>query len=322
MTTITPMPSQSPKMSALSDPLDLATSLARTAKRVEQVLDAVTAQTPLPGETQRPARLVAAMRHALLAGGKRFRPFLVVQCAGLFRPDCVAEDGLWRVAGAVECLHTYSLIHDDLPAMDDDDLRRGRATVHRAFDEATAILAGDALLTLAFDMLADSHCNPDPAVRADLVATLARACGIGGMAGGQMLDLAAENANPDADEVRTIQVMKTGALFAAACEMGALWAGADDGDRAALASYGRMLGLTFQIADDLIDIQASPETAGKATGKDAGRNKATFVSVLGVDQARGLLARGVADSEACLDRFGDAARILVAASRFAASRNR
>ena len=301
---------------------DLTASLAHTAERVEQVLDSVTAQMPLPGETRRPARLVAAMRHALLAGGKRFRPFLVVECARLFLPQSDAEDGLWRVAAAVECLHTYSLIHDDLPAMDDDDLRRGKPTAHRAFDEATAILAGDALLTLSFDMLAERQSHPDPAVRADLVATLARACGVGGMAGGQMLDLAAESQTPDADEVRTIQLMKTGALFAAACEMGALWAGADSDDRAALAGYGRMLGLAFQIADDLIDIHASPETAGKATGKDASRGKATFVSVLGAAQARDLLRRSVADSERCLARFGDAAHGLVAASRFAASRNR
>jgi farnesyl diphosphate synthase len=301
---------------------DLTASLADTAERVSQVLDSVTAQTPLPGETRRPARLVAAMRHALLAGGKRFRPFLVVECARLFLPQSDAEDGLWRVAAAVECLHTYSLIHDDLPAMDDDDLRRGKATVHRAFDEATAILAGDSLLTLAFDLLATWQAHADPAIRAELVAVLARACGVGGMAGGQMLDLAAEGETPDADEVRTIQLMKTGALFAAACEMGALWAGAGDDDRAALAGYGRMLGLAFQIADDLIDLHATAETAGKATGKDAGRGKATFVSVLGADQARGMLQRSVADSERCLERFGEAAQGLVAASRFAASRNR
>ncbi len=309
-------------MSVLSDPFDLTTSLADTAKRVEQILDAITAGVPLPGETRRPARLVAAMRHALLAGGKRFRPFLVIQCARLFRPDDSENDGLWRVAAAVECLHTYSLIHDDLPAMDNDDLRRGKLTVHRAFDEATAILAGDALLTLAFDMLADLGSHPDPAIRAGLVTVLTRACGVGGMAGGQMLDLAAESETPDADEVRTIQLMKTGALFSAACEMGALWAGAGDDDRAALADYGRMLGLAFQIADDLIDVDASPETAGKATGKDAGRGKATFVSALGADQARDLLQRSVAESERCLARFGDAARELVTAARFAASRSR
>lgn len=309
-------------MSNSSEPFDLAASLASTAERVNQVLDGVTAQSPLPGEIRRPARLVAAMRHALLAGGKRFRPFLVAECARLFGANDEQEGGLWHVAAAVECLHTYSLIHDDLPAMDDDDLRRGKPTVHRAFDEATAILAGDALLTLAFDMLAERQSHPDPAIRADLVGILARACGVGGMAGGQMLDLAAEGETPDADEVRTIQLMKTGALFAAACEMGALWAGADSNDRAALSSYGRMLGLAFQIADDLIDIHATAEIAGKATGKDAGRGKATFVSVLGVDRAKELLRRSVADSESALTRFGDAAQGLVAASRFAASRNR
>ncbi len=309
-------------MPTLCEPFDLTASLNLAAKRVEEVLDSVTGQAPLPGETQRPAQLLAAMRHAVLAGGKRFRPFLVVECARLFRPEGFDEDGLWRVAAAVECLHTYSLIHDDLPAMDDDDLRRGKPTVHRAFDEATAILAGDSLLTLAFDMLAHEPAHPDPAVRAGLVAVLARACGVGGMAGGQMLDLAAEGDQADADTVRTIQLMKTGALFAASCEMGALWAGAGDDDRAALADYGRLLGLAFQIADDLIDLKASPEMAGKATGKDAERGKATFLAVLGVDQARDLLARTVADCEACLSRFGEAAERLVAASRFAAWRSR
>ena len=309
-------------MSVSSKPFDLTASLAHTANRVEQILDGITADTPLPSETRRPAQLLAAMRHALLAGGKRFRPFLVIECARLFSAENEKEDGLWRVAAALECLHTYSLIHDDLPAMDDDNLRRGKPTVHRAFDEATAILAGDALLTLAFDLLADPQSHPDPAIRANLVAILARACGVGGMAGGQMLDLQAESETPDADEVRTIQLMKTGALFAAACQMGALWAGASDDDRAALADYGAMLGLAFQIADDLIDVHASPETAGKATGKDASRGKATFVSVLGADQAGDLLQHYVADAESCLDRFGEPAQHLVAASRFAASRSR
>jgi farnesyl diphosphate synthase len=309
-------------MSISPHPSDLTASLARAASRVEKVLNSITDQAPLPGETRRPARLVAAMRHALLAGGKRFRPFLVVECARLFRPEDIEEDGLWRVAAAVECLHTYSLIHDDLPAMDNDDLRRGKPTVHRAFDEASAILAGDALLTLAFDMLSDPQSHADPAIRADLVAVLARACGVGGMAGGQMLDLSAEGKKPDADEVRTIQLMKTGALFAAACETGALWAGAGDDDRAALAEYGRMLGLAFQIADDLIDIHASPETAGKATGKDAGRGKATFVSTLGADKTRVLLQRCITECENSLARFGGEAQGLVAAARFAASRTR
>ncbi|MDH3194882.1 MAG: polyprenyl synthetase family protein [Hyphomicrobiales bacterium] len=300
----------------------MTASLARAAGRVEQVLDSITAQAPLPGETRRPARLVAAMRHALLAGGKRFRPFLVIESARLFRPEDVEEDGLWRVAAAVECLHTYSLIHDDLPAMDNDDLRRGKPTVHRAFDEASAILAGDALLTLAFDMLSDPQSHADPAIRVDLVAVIARACGVGGMAGGQMLDLLAEGKKPDADEVRTIQLMKTGALFAAACETGALWAGAGDHDRAALADYGRMLGLAFQIADDLIDIHASPQTAGKATGKDAGRGKATFISTLGADKARDLLRCCITECENSLTRFGGEAQGLVAAARFAAWRTR
>jgi farnesyl diphosphate synthase len=309
-------------MSVSSGAVDLTASLARSARRVEQVLDEITAGTPLPGETRRPARLVAAMRHALLAGGKRFRPFLVVECARLFRPQAVDDDGLWRVAAAVECLHTYSLIHDDLPAMDDDDLRRGRPTVHRAFDEASAILAGDALLTLAFDTLADESAHADPAIRAGLVAVLTRACGVGGMAGGQMLDLQAECQSANADAVRTIQLMKTGALFAAACRMGALWAGAGDDDQAVLAGYGRRLGLAFQIADDLIDVRATPEVAGKATGKDADRGKATFVAVLGADKAGDLLHDCVAECEASLTRFGEPARVLAAASRFAASRGR
>jgi len=286
----------------------------RSTLRVDQKLDAA-----LPRASTSPRRLHEAMRYSVFAGGKRVRPLLVYAAGECLNIDA---DLLDAPAVAIELIHAFSLIHDDLPAMDDDDLRRGKATVHRAFDEATAILAGDSLLTLAFDLLADTPSHGDPAIRADLVAVLARACGVGGMAGGQMLDLAAEGETPNADEVRTIQLMKTGALFAAACEMGALWAGAGDDDRAALAGYGRMRGLAFQTADDLIDLHATAETARKATGKDAGRGKATFVSVLGADQARDLLQRSVADSERCLERFGEAAQGLVAASRFAASRNR
>jgi farnesyl diphosphate synthase len=293
--------------------------LAAAARRTGQVLDKLLAEPPLPGEVTRPARLLAAMRHASLAGGKRFRPFLVIECARLFG---VAEERAAMAAAALECVHCYSLVHDDLPAMDDDDFRRGAPTVHKAFDEATAILAGDALLTLAFDALARDATHADPAVRIALVGLLARGAGLGGMAGGQMLDVLAESMAVDEAGVRRLQAMKTGALIAAACEMGAVLGGADGAQRATLREYGAALGLAFQIADDLIDVEASPEAAGKATGKDSWRGKATFVSLLGVDKARARLAEAVNECRRRLDAIGGDTSLLRQAARFAAERKR
>ncbi|WP_343039173.1 polyprenyl synthetase family protein [Propylenella binzhouense] len=289
------------------------------AAALEPRLDLLLAEAALSGETMRPPRLLAAMRHALLDGGKRFRPFLLVESAALFGVPAQAALG---AAAAVECLHTYSLIHDDLPAMDDDTLRRGRPTVHCAFDEATAILAGDALLTLAFDVLARDETHPDPAVRAGLVAALARAAGPGGMVGGQMLDLEAERIRLGEADIRRIQAMKTGALIASCCEMGGILGRATPAERSALRRYGGQLGLAYQMADDLLDLDATTEALGKAAAKDAARGKATLVALSGPAEARRLLEETVAACEDALQAFGARASGLVAAARFAAERTR
>jgi len=297
-----------------------ARRLAESAESLEPVLaglvDRLEDASPADGA---PPRLLAAMRHALLGGGKRFRPFLLMETVRLFG---AAPDAALMAAAAVECLHTYSLVHDDLPAMDDDAVRRGRQTVHVAFDEATAILAGDALLTLAFDILSRRQTHPDAAVRSELVAVLARAAGAGGMVGGQMLDLASEGRALGEEEVRRLEGMKTGALIAAACEMGAVLAGAGPAERAAIRSYGRRLGLAFQIADDLLDVEGVAPELGKATAKDAARGKATLVQLMGVKRARAVLTETVARCEAALARFGPAAEDLAEAARFVAERRR
>jgi len=230
-----------------------------------------------------PERVVAAMRHGTLGGGKRFRPFLVLESAALFG---VAAESALQAAAAVECVHCYSLIHDDLPSMDDDDLRRGQPTVHKAFDEATAILAGDALLTLAFDILADEATALPAERRAALVLALARAAGAGGMVGGQTLDLEAERNTPDEAGIIRLQAMKTGALIRFACEAGAIVAGAAPQDRDRLAEFGSAVGLAFQLADDLLDLTADASQMGKATGKDAAAGKGTLVALHGSAWAR------------------------------------
>jgi farnesyl diphosphate synthase len=259
------------------------------------------------------------MRHGTLNGGKRLRPFLTVETARL----CGAEgEGVLRAACAVELVHCYSLVHDDLPAMDDDDLRRGQPTVHRAFDEATAILAGDGLLTLAFDVMAGEVTHPDAQVRAALVLGLARASGLGGMAGGQMFDLAAEAASQPltSEEIIRLQAMKTGALLRFAVEAGAIAAGANDEARARLVAYGQALGAAFQVADDILDAESDETALGKKAGKDAGRNKATLVASLGLEAAklrRDELAR---QAQEALAPFGPQADILVEAARFSAAR--
>ncbi|HMO29812.1 farnesyl diphosphate synthase [Enterovirga sp.] len=303
----------------------LPARLEETAAAVERLLDRLLSPEPLPGEIARPARVVEAMRYAMLGGGKRLRPHLVVEAARLFGRE---DEGVLRAGAAIECVHGYSLIHDDLPAMDDDELRRGKPTVHRAFDEATAILAGDGLLTLAFDMLADAPTDPDPALRLALVLALSRASGLGGMVGGQMLDLEAEGRfTPDgkplpADEEGTLrlQAMKTGAILAAAVEMGAIAGRAADRDRQALAAYGRALGKAFQIADDLLDHEGDAALVGKATGKDAARGKATLVTLLGIEPARARLRALVAEAQAALAPFGGRAEVLRATASFVAER--
>ena len=252
-------------------------------------------------------RLWLAMRYAALAGGKRLRPFFVLQSAQLCG---VSGDPALRTAAALEMIHAYSLAHDDLPAMDDDDLRRGQPTVHRQFDEATAILAGDALQTLAFEVLADPATHAEPEVRCALVAALAQTSGAAGMAGGQMLDLDAADTGWDANSVHQLQSLKTAALFAFACEAGAILGRAPSDQRAALRAFGVNFGLAFQITDDLMDVTGDASDAGKAVGKDAALGKATLVALEGVDGARASAARFCHNAMEILDLYGDKADLL------------
>lgn len=289
------------------------------AEQVEAMLRTVLAAQPLDGEIARPERLLAAMRHGVLNGGKRLRPLLVLESAALFDAD---ETAALRVAAALECVHCYSLVHDDLPAMDDDDLRRGQPTVHKAFDEATAILAGDSLLTLAFDIVASEVTVLAADRKLTLVSALARAAGIGGMAGGQALDLAAERERPGEAGIVTLQAMKTGALIRFACEAGAIIAGASAADRERLAEFGSAIGLAFQLADDLLDLTADAETMGKATGKDAAAGKATLAALNGAKWARDQLVGLVNEAHTLVEPFGGHAVLLKAAASFVAERRK
>jgi farnesyl diphosphate synthase len=300
--------------------------LDAVAADIEVLLDKLLAAAPIAGELSRPARLIEAMRYSSLNGGKRFRPFLVVESSALFE---VPRQNALMAGAALECVHCYSLVHDDLPAMDNDDLRRGQPTAHKAFDEATAILAGDGLLTFAFDILSRPDTHADPRVRIELVMALARASGVGGMAGGQMLDLAAEGRfvqNRAAlafseKDVRTLQAMKTGALLRFACEAGGILAAAKPEQRAALERYGSAVGQAFQIADDLLDLEGDPALVGKQTGKDAAAGKATLVSVLGVPTAKTRLKELVTEAEQALAPFGSSAAILIEGAKFVADRH-
>ncbi|MEP7031241.1 MAG: polyprenyl synthetase family protein [Pseudolabrys sp.] len=301
---------------------DFNSRLNACATETDALLDRLLAAEPAPGEIARPKRLLAAMRHAVLGGGKRLRPFLLVETAAMFG---ASRQGALLAGAALECLHCYSLVHDDLPAMDDDDLRRGRPTVHKAFDEATAILAGDALLTFAFDVMSRAEVHADAAVRIALVAELARAAGLGGMAGGQMLDLAAEGRFEDKrtlpeSEIAGLQSMKTGALIGFACRAGALLGKADAPSRAAIDRYGRTIGQAFQIADDLLDAEGDSKTLGKTAGKDAAAGKATLVASLGISGARARLESLLAEADAALAPFAARSDNLRAAARFIAER--
>lgn len=298
---------------------EIKSHLACQAARMESVLDRLLGTSVLAGETLRPKRLVDAMRYTVLGGGKRLRPTLVLECAALLGRE---DDGVELAGAALELIHCYSLVHDDLPAMDDDDLRRGQPTVHKAYDEATAILTGDALLTLAFDAITDDAVHADAAVRLHLARELSRASGLGGMAGGQMLDLESENRDRTEKEIRTLQAMKTGALMRYACRAGALLsnAGPDDLDR--LTRFGEITGLAFQLADDLLDVEASPDVTGKATGKDAAAGKATLVGLLGVDQTRRELNLLLKEAQELLTPFGGRAGILSALAQFIVQRDR
>ncbi len=303
---------------------NFATSLENAANDMERLLEQLMSAQPLDGEIDRPQRVVESMRYGALAGGKRLRPFLVLETAALF--DVPRSQALMAGA-ALECIHCYSLVHDDLPAMDNDDLRRGRPTTHKKFDEATAILAGDALLTLAFDILSREETHPDPAIRIALVQKLARASGLGGMVGGQLLDLAAEgrfgpSSIQDERSIVHMQSMKTGALLHYACIAGGILGNASPADREALSRYGLAIGVAFQIADDLLDVESDAATLGKAAGKDAAAGKATLVGILGIPTARERLARCVQDAEDALAGFGDRAQILRETARFIAARNK
>ena len=297
--------------------------LGEIAASTESLLDRLLGPGQAAGERARPARLLEAMRYASLGGGKRFRPFLVVETAALF---AVPPERSLMAAAALECVHCYSLVHDDMPAMDDDDLRRGRPTLHKAFDEATAILVGDSLLTFAFDILARPETHPDPGVRIALVLGLSRASGLGGMAGGQMLDLAAEGrfaATPpqlDLRDVEQLQAMKTGALLRYGCVAGAILGSADEHKRTALDRFGAIIGEAFQIADDILDVEGDAATVGKATGKDADAHKATAVGILGIAAAKKKLFGLIDQAESALAPFGPNAALLKAAARFVAQR--
>ncbi len=289
-----------------------AEALAEAAKLTDAVLDRLL-KVPAGPE----ARVFEAMRYSALAPGKRLRPFLVLASAQLF---AVSRRSALQVGAAVELVHAYSLVHDDLPAMDDSDLRRGRPTCHKQFDEATAVLAGDALLTYAFEVLADPDTHGDPAVRCELISALAQAAGGHGMVGGQMIDLLAENESLDIGAITRLQRLKTGALIAFACEAGAILGKAAAEPRMALRAYAHDLGLAFQIADDLLDVQGDAAETGKPVGSDAAAGKATFVSILGVERARSQASLLVNQAVAHLDLFEERAELLRQAARFVVER--
>ena len=296
---------------------DFAADIADCARAVETALAQQLVAAPLSGPGPAPDRLVEAMRHGSLEGGKRLRPLLVRQAAAIFNiPSARAlPAGL-----AVEMIHCYSLIHDDLPAMDDDDLRRGRPTVHKRYDDATAILAGDALLTHAFGLLADPACHADPTIRIALVTELASGSGAGGMVGGQMRDIEGEKAGLAADDISTMQAMKTGALIRASVRLGAILGGADARALSVLTAYAEAAGRAFQLADDILDVTSTPEAMGKATGKDAALGKQTLVAQLGLDGARVRLNQTVSEALSALRTFGPRADGLRATVRYFASR--
>jgi farnesyl diphosphate synthase len=282
--------------------LELRMKMHVAARQVEDVLEQV-----LPKPSGLHKRVHEAMRYAVFAGGKRLRPFLVMSCAGLFG---VESSRALRVAAAIESLHTYSLIHDDLPCMDDDDLRRGRPTTHIQFDEATAVLAGDALLTIAFEILSHPDTHPSAEVRCRLIANLAKAAGSAGMVGGQMIDLEAATRPFDSRDVIGLQAMKTGALFEFSCEAGATLARASAADQDRLRDYARDFGLLFQITDDLLDVVGTREQTGKSVGKDQQQGKATLVSILGVDGARKEATKLAESASKRLECYGDKAELL------------
>ncbi|MEY9168019.1 farnesyl diphosphate synthase [Sinorhizobium fredii] len=299
------------------EPSFFAERLKAAALAVEGLLSSLLGPASQADEIARPATLLDAMRHGVLNGGKRLRPFLVAESTALLGGSA---DASLRIGAALECVHCYSLVHDDLPAMDDDDVRRGQPTVHIAFDEATAILAGDSLLTFAFDIVAAPATPLSDRQKTALVLALARAAGLGGMAGGQALDLAAEKTAPDEAAIVTLQAMKTGALIRFACEAGAIIADASLEDRRRMRAFGDKVGLAFQLADDLLDLTADAEAMGKATGKDAARGKGTLVGLHGQAWAERQLEKLVAEAEELLAPYGTRSAVLVETARFVANR--
>jgi farnesyl diphosphate synthase len=309
-----PASSRSIRPSRVSGAIDLKPVLDRISADIDAQFDLL---LEVPSDPRR--RLFEGMRHAAIGGGKRLRPLLVCASCDLFNVD---REAALRVATAIECIHVYSLVHDDLPCMDDDDLRRGKPTVHKAFDEATAVLAGDSLHALAFELLADPATHADPFVRVELCAELARASGPSGMAGGQMMDLAAEDEQFDLPTVTRLQALKTGALIGFCLESGAIMGRVPPEGRVSLRGYARDIGLAFQIADDLLDVEGDSEAVGKAIGKDQAAGKATFVSLLGVDRARQQAQLLVDQSVAHLHAFGAESDLLRAIARFVIERDR
>jgi farnesyl diphosphate synthase len=298
---------------------DFASRLDRTAEETEALLARLLSDAPMADEIVRPKRLIEAMRYSSLGGGKRLRPFLVVESAAVFD---VPREGALLAGAALECIHCYSLIHDDLPAMDNSDLRRGRPTLHKAYDDATAILAGDALLTIAFDTITRDEIHRDAGVRLALTRALARASGVGGMAGGQILDLAGEGRFGDREpvDVARLQQMKTGALLRFGCIAGALLGQAGPKEYEALDDFGRALGEAFQIADDLLDVEGDAAALGKPAGADAALGKTTFVTQLGIDGAKQRVRDLLARADSALSMFGSRGEVLRAAARFVADR--
>lgn len=300
-------------------PQDFLKRLDATAADTETLLTRLLSDAPLSGEILRPARLMESMRYSSLNGGKRLRPFLVVESAAVFG---VPRDAALTAGAALECIHCYSLIHDDLPSMDNSDLRRGRPTAHKKYDDATAILAGDGLLTIAFDIITRDEVHKDPTVRLLLTRALARAAGVGGMVGGQILDLAGEGRFGDREppDVAKLQQMKTGALLKYGCIAGALLGQAPKEHYDALDTYGHALGEAFQIADDLLDVEGDAAALGKPAGQDAAAGKTTFVTLLGIDGAKARVRDLLNQADAALAPFGAKGDVLRAASRFVAER--
>lgn len=294
------------------------TVLARGLKDIQEDVDTMFDQLlPVPDDTR--ARLIEAMRYAAIGGGKRVRPLLAFATAAMFGVD---RDAAVRAGCAVEAIHVYSLIHDDLPCMDDDDMRHGKPTLHKKFDEATAVLAGDSLHDLAFEILSDSATSGDPFTRAELISTLARASGMNGMAGGQMMDMAAEHADYDLHAITRLQQLKTGALLAASVEMGAVLGKVTPEGRAHLRGYSRDIGLAFQIADDLLDHEGDESKAGKALRKDDEQGKQTFVTLMGPDGARDQARALVDQAVGHLASYGEEAALLRALARYIVERDR